>query len=148
MRSILEDIASSGSGKSSLELATAILNSKLLEHAATLADELLYNYAANTHTKFREHKTHEWMCNELAKVRANDPIWSSKQEIPNLPQGCIKRLLRKAELPDGVSSHKPYKAPKNEVSSEQTYQNADYACLLYTSPSPRDLSTSRMPSSA
>ena len=24
----------------------------------------------------------------------------------------------------------------------------DYACLLYTSPSPRDLSTSRMPSSA
>ena len=25
---------------------------------------------------------------------------------------------------------------------------ADYACLLYTSPSPRDLSTSRMPSSA
>ena len=25
---------------------------------------------------------------------------------------------------------------------------ASYACLLYTSPSPRDLSTSRMPSSA
>ena len=29
------------------------------------------------------------------------------------------------------------------------FQTADYmACLLYTSPSPRDLSTSRMPSSA
>ena len=26
--------------------------------------------------------------------------------------------------------------------------NEDYICLLYTSPSPRDLSTSRMPSSA
>ena len=26
--------------------------------------------------------------------------------------------------------------------------DADYSCLLYTSPSPRDLSTSRMPSSA
>ena len=26
--------------------------------------------------------------------------------------------------------------------------NHEYACLLYTSPSPRDLSTSRMPSSA
>ena len=26
--------------------------------------------------------------------------------------------------------------------------NPEYACLLYTSPSPRDLSTSRMPSSA
>ena len=27
-------------------------------------------------------------------------------------------------------------------------QSKDYSCLLYTSPSPRDLSTSRMPSSA
>ena len=27
-------------------------------------------------------------------------------------------------------------------------QDPSYACLLYTSPSPRDLSTSRMPSSA
>ena len=31
------------------------------------------------------------------------------------------------------------------ISSKQLSQ---YACLLYTSPSPRDLSTSRMPSSA
>ena len=29
-----------------------------------------------------------------------------------------------------------------------TGENQDYSCLLYTSPSPRDLSTSRMPSSA
>ncbi len=28
------------------------------------------------------------------------------------------------------------------------YKNQSYICLLYTSPSPRDLSTSRMPSSA
>ena len=28
------------------------------------------------------------------------------------------------------------------------HAEADYYCLLYTSPSPRDLSTSRMPSSA
>ena len=27
-------------------------------------------------------------------------------------------------------------------------EGLDYCCLLYTSPSPRDLSTSRMPSSA
>ena len=30
----------------------------------------------------------------------------------------------------------------------QHHQRKDYLCLLYTSPSPRDLSTSRMPSSA
>ena len=31
---------------------------------------------------------------------------------------------------------------------EVTLDEMDHACLLYTSPSPRDLSTSRMPSSA
>ena len=30
----------------------------------------------------------------------------------------------------------------------ETYGSGPYICLLYTSPSPRDLSTSRMPSSA
>ena len=30
----------------------------------------------------------------------------------------------------------------------ETINSMDYSCLLYTSPSPRDLSTSRMPSSA
>ena len=39
-------------------------------------------------------------------------------------------------LDSGATSQKP-----NSVISEMT-------CLLYTSPSPRDLSTSRMPSSA
>ena len=31
---------------------------------------------------------------------------------------------------------------------DSTFNGEDYNCLLYTSPSPRDLSTSRMPSSA
>ena len=36
----------------------------------------------------------------------------------------------------------------DEMNETINQQNQDYACLLYTSPSPRDLSTSRMPSSA
>ena len=32
--------------------------------------------------------------------------------------------------------------------AEKAYPSDKYSCLLYTSPSPRDLSTSRMPSSA
>ena len=38
----------------------------------------------------------------------------------------------------------------DRIQSEYYYQFTDhyYSCLLYTSPSPRDLSTSRMPSSA
>ena len=38
---------------------------------------------------------------------------------------------------------------KKRVEQEQGYKPGEYEiCLLYTSPSPRDLSTSRMPSSA
>ena len=36
----------------------------------------------------------------------------------------------------------------NSSSATQTITVQDTTCLLYTSPSPRDLSTSRMPSSA
>ena len=51
-----------------------------------------------------------------------------------------------AEEPDGVTV-----APKQEDSDdsfEESESDSACSCLLYTSPSPRDLSTSRMPSSA
>ena len=35
-----------------------------------------------------------------------------------------------------------------KISETVTVRKISYGCLLYTSPSPRDLSTSRMPSSA
>ena len=35
-----------------------------------------------------------------------------------------------------------------QISDDGRWVTWSYACLLYTSPSPRDLSTSRMPSSA
>ena len=35
-----------------------------------------------------------------------------------------------------------------QISGKTHYNGQDISCLLYTSPSPRDLSTSRMPSSA
>ena len=37
---------------------------------------------------------------------------------------------------------------ERQLSREEVKILTRYACLLYTSPSPRDLSTSRMPSSA
>ena len=39
-------------------------------------------------------------------------------------------------------------ALQKEHRNEKGYFTAECTCLLYTSPSPRDLSTSRMPSSA
>ena len=37
---------------------------------------------------------------------------------------------------------------QNIIAGLELVKQLDTACLLYTSPSPRDLSTSRMPSSA
>ena len=49
--------------------------------------------------------------------------------------GCVANILQMLKLPDGTV--------KVLVEGAQRAR-----CLLYTSPSPRDLSTSRMPSSA
>ena len=50
---------------------------------------------------------------------------------------------------DDAISQRTYEYLKriNEYIDEENYERAQN-CLLYTSPSPRDLSTSRMPSSA
>ena len=54
-----------------------------------------------------------------------------------------------------ISSPQMWKSPKprEDIDILQDYEgpiyvHSPYFCLLYTSPSPRDLSTSRMPSSA
>ena len=41
-----------------------------------------------------------------------------------------------------------HKEIKNPISEIDNFSDNSISCLLYTSPSPRDLSTSRMPSSA
>ena len=46
------------------------------------------------------------------------------------------------------SGDKETKTPEVCILSQQVSFTQDNNCLLYTSPSPRDLSTSRMPSSA
>ena len=53
---------------------------------------------------------------------------------------------------DAINSHFKLSKQKPKFKGLLTTGNIEskkvYACLLYTSPSPRDLSTSRMPSSA
>ena len=116
----------------------ALLDPMLTNEAKRLADELLYDYAVNVHTKFRENKCHEWMCNELSKMGAGDPTWSNTGDLPMLPQGSVKRLLRKAEFPVGISPHKPsYQVASDDASqskkSENKHVNADYAVVFGTS---------------
>ena len=53
----------------------------------------------------------------------------------------------KTELAIEIAEH--FKTHIHNIDSRQIYKSMDIGtCLLYTSPSPRDLSTSRMPSSA
>ena len=56
-----------------------------------------------------------------------------------------ERIISKAELTDRVLGFWNGQLLGNYIGFP--FENL-YSCLLYTSPSPRDLSTSRMPSSA
>ena len=83
-------------------------------------------------------------------------LWVEKYR-PNIVEDCIlpdsikqvfQGFVNRGELPNlllsgtaGVGKTTIAKALCEEI-------GASYICLLYTSPSPRDLSTSRMPSSA
>jgi hypothetical protein len=132
IRQLLQGIsqeAYANPSRDSKDVVKAILDSNLEDEAQMLADELLYEYAANIHSKFRDHKLHEWMCNELSKVISGDPNWWQKQTIPNLPNGCVKRLLRKIDFPVGISTHKPYKVTPT-VESTRQYHNADWAVVF------------------
>ena len=64
---------------------------------------------------------------------------NNKNEI-NLPE--IDKL-------EDIKDYSIFRAIADSEALRLKYSNSDiYNCLLYTSPSPRDLSTSRMPSSA
>ena len=57
---------------------------------------------------------------------------------------CEEWAAMIAQMQDDPSWHPVY----NKKGVRPVSNNAPDSCLLYTSPSPRDLSTSRMPSSA
>ena len=67
-----------------------------------------------------------------------------------VPGGPVERMIAEMQqnsLQEGGGSTSEMQG--GSLSDEQMAQlNEYYGCLLYTSPSPRDLSTSRMPSSA
>ena len=69
----------------------------------------------------------------------------STQKITKAMKMVAAAKLRRAQ--DSAEKGRPYSEKMNNVILNLSNGISDN-CLLYTSPSPRDLSTSRMPSSA
>ena len=77
----------------------------------------------------------------IAAASINNVIGNNNKLIWHIP----KDLIRFKEL---TSNHAVIMGRKTFESLPYPLPNRLNICLLYTSPSPRDLSTSRMPSSA
>ena len=88
-----------------------------------------------------------WVC-DLCNVTSRDWTFHAPA-FPGFPIELLNLSVRNNEkVTRGVDFIVRFSLTR--VSAEQTEHTGDQyiACLLYTSPSPRDLSTSRMPSSA
>lgn len=100
-----------------LEILT---NARMASALTNLVDNLVYDYSVNDYAKFREHPFHEWMCAEVSQ--ASEEVHGDTR-IPKLSQGCIARLIRRAELPSGISSHKPPRIPQRRTKASKTEVN-------------------------
>ena len=79
---------------------------------------------------------------KLPEFKDRSGVQANSDGFAYAPIGELKKALRTTADP------KVDKAKENPLRSTLAKQPATPTCLLYTSPSPRDLSTSRMPSSA
>lgn len=139
------------------------LDDGFLQLLLRLSSELIYEYAHSTHTKYRGHVLHEWMCVEANKVicdfanrRDSASMCDERivaKAIPDLPVGCISRLMRRVELPEGISRHQPRrlisgkseeKGTKDDRIVSQNFEdirvipNADFAIIFGTDYSSND----------
>ena len=68
--------------------------------------------------------------------------WFNSEAVPKIEAAGGRVLVQGVEMENENMLHLVMESPDQET------VGAFMSCLLYTSPSPRDLSTSRMPSSA
>ena len=96
----------------------------------------------------------EVLVNEVTEVKVDEPIVAEEmvEEIPEEAEvdvtASVEKVVDKAQ--DDVKTEKIVATDYTILSLEELVKELQniLSCLLYTSPSPRDLSTSRMPSSA
>jgi hypothetical protein len=120
-----------------------VMNGEFRTSLLRLETELIYEYSSNSHLKYRGHLFHEWMCEGANKAAHDSELEADKQmlyadSVPILPNGCISRMLRRIELPEGLSRHQPIRGndveAKVEEPADETGQfNADFAVIFGTS---------------
>ena len=130
-------------------------NESFAQYLSRLRDELIYDYYVNHHSKYRAHLTHECMCSEASEALRATMSEEAKANTkcadmtPRLMNGSIARLIRKAEIPEGVSRHCPvHKAQNRVVKMKQTESakcnfNADFALVYVTGSSNDDTPTAQ-----
>jgi len=117
---------------------------KLRKSLNILSDELLYEHAITFNRKYKEHLIHEWMCGEAKKGSVSSGVLAAmdhsnvvKNEVMSLPPlapGCVTRLMRRAELPKGISRHRPLRADKGVAfDSASSTMNAECAIIFGSS---------------
>lgn len=137
-------LSAAGLEENEKEKLALLTNNEISSSLANLFDNLVYDYSVNAYSRFREHPFHEWMCAEISRVSDDT---SGATRIPKLPQGSIVRLLRRAELPQGISSHKPSKtAEATTIDLGQRLDEANSSSNSSdTSPSPNLVSKTSYP---
>ena len=82
----------------------------------------------------------------ITEIRTTRLRWAGHVERSE-EEGILKRA-RNEKIPGRRARGRPKLRWSDVVERDMEKRGLTYTCLLYTSPSPRDLSTSRMPSSA
>ena len=115
------------------------LNTDLTKSLQHLREELIYDYSVNAHPKYRGHTLHEWMCAEVNKASykpVDDLVISEEKasseilDAPPLPSGCITRMFRRLEFPEGLSRHCPELHSATDSKSSEETENADYIVVF------------------
>ena len=77
-----------------------------------------------------------------------------QRRIQSMEMRCYRKILRISYKDQVTNEESPYQDPPGNQTTQRPFHCKEmqtavvWSCLLYTSPSPRDIRTSRMPSSA
>ena len=117
--------ATVGDDDRGLKVVRAVVSSTELKVSLSkLAEELVHDYAVAIQPEYRKHMFHEWVCGEVQrwaqKEAKSPPDYSGTGDalskgIYLLSDGSITRLMRRVELPKGVSQHRPQRIASTSI---------------------------------